>query len=241
MIAKRTKVILTVLPILLGVALIPSASSASAEDCSSGWWESHCIGTQELHSTHSSPISGVKARVTVPDITVSDSCSPNGVGFSLVATWVLFPNDEWIEIGVASGNVDGTCHNSDEFHYLAYQQDRRYYEYRLTGSVSPSDNIYYEISDTNKDEKWLAYADGTRRAGLIMSYDYGDIITGVESKDDDTSVPKTDVRYIQWHDGSRWSYWTDNDAEYEENDAFITQCTPAYKNIKVGIGGSETC
>lgn len=32
-----------------------------------------------------------------------------------------------------------------------------------------------------------------------------------------------------------------NDVEDDVNDGFITQCTPAYKNIKVGIGGSETC
>ena len=240
MTTKNVKTTLTILSILLGVTLIPSASSAyAAQDC---WgWFGFCVGSQDLHSTSSFDVSGVKARVTVPDMTTSSSCSPNGTGFSLVATWVLLPNGEWIEIGVASGNIDGTCYDSEERHYLAYQQDGSYHEHLLTGSVSPHDNIFYEISDTNNDDRWLAYADGNQRASLLMDYDYGQIVVGVESKDDDTSVPKTDIKYIREHDGSNWSYWTYNDAEYDVNDGFIAQCTPAYKNIKVGIGGSETC
>lgn len=239
MTVKYTKTILVALPILLGVTLILPASSASAEDCWS--WFGKCLGTQEIHSTESFSASGVKAKVTVPDMTTSGSCSPNGNGFSLVATWVLFPNGEWIEIGVASGNIDGTCYDSEEHHYMAYQQNGNYYEYKLSGSISPSDNVYYEISDTDKNMKWHAYQSGSKRAGLIMDSTYGDVIVGVESMDDDTSVPKTDVKYIQVHDGAGWSYWTYNDAEYDTNGGFITQCTPAYKNIKVGIGGSETC
>ena len=228
------------LPILLGILLLPLATPAyAAQDCWD-WW-GFCEGNQELYSTSSFDVSGIKARVTVPDMTTSSSCSPNGNGFTLIATWVFLPNGSWAEIGVASGSIDGTCYDSEEHHYLAYQQYGNYYEYKLAGSVNPSDNIYYEISDTDNDGVWLAYADGDQRASLIMGYDYGDIAVGLESKDDDTSVPKTDVKYIREHDGSSWRYWTYNDVEDDVNEGFITQCTPAYANIKVGIGGSETC
>lgn len=237
---KTTKTFLTALSILLGIALVPSVSSAyAAQDCNDFW--GFCVGTEELHSTVSFDTSGIKARVTIPDITTSANCDPNGVGFSLIGTWVFFPNGEWIEIGVNSGQIDGTCYDSEEYHYLVYQQDGEDYEFRLTGSVSPTDNIYYEISDTNNDNTWQAYAAGNQRASLIMDYDYGDIATGVESKDDDTSVPKTDIKYIQEHDGTDWDYWTTNDEEYDINEGFITQCTPSYQTVKVGVGGSETC
>ena len=177
--------------------------------------------------------------MTIPDMTTS--CLPSNAGFAVVSTWVFFPNDEWIEIGVGSGRIDGTCYNSEERHYLVLEQDGNYNEYVLTGSVNPHDHVYYEISDTNNDNRWKAYADGSLRASLLMDYDYGEIAVGVESTDDNTSIPKTDVKYIREHDGSSWSYWTYNDEEYDINDGFITQCSPAYKNIKVGVGGSETC
>ena len=240
MTTKNVKMTLAILPILLVMALVPSLNSAyAAEDC---WdWLGFCEGNQELHSTTSFDVSGVKARVTVPDMTTSSSCSPNDKGFSLIATWIFLPNGNWIEIGVASGDIGGTCYDSEEHHYLAYQQYGNYFEYKLVGSVSPSDYIYYEISDTNNDNRWLAYADGDQRASLIMGHDYGEITVGLESKDDSTSVPKTDVKYIRVHDGSSWSYWTYNDVEDDVNEGFITQCSPAYKNIKVGVGGSETC
>lgn len=240
MTTETTKTILTALPILLGIALIlPAGQAYAAYDC---WdWLGFCEGSQELYSTPSFDASGIRALVTVPDMKTSGSCSPGGNGFSLIATWVFLPNGEWIEIGVASGNIDGTCYDSEEHHYLAYQQDGSYYEYKLAGSVSPLDSIYYEISDTNNDGRWLAYADGIQRASLIMDFDYGDMAVGLESKDDDTAVPKTDVRYIREHDGSNWSYWTYNDVEDDVNEGFITQCKPPYKHIKVGIGGSETC
>ena len=240
MTTKTTKTFLTALPILLGIALIPSVSSAyAAQDCNDFWGT--CEGTQELHSTPSFDTSGIKVRMTIPDITTSSVCNPGGIGFSLMGTWVFFPNGEWIEIGVASGQIDGTCYDSEEHHYLVYKQDGVVNEFKLTGSVSPTDNIYYEISDPNNDDTWQAYAAGSQRASLIMDYDYGDIATGVESKDDDTSVPKSDIKYIKEHDGTNWDYWTTNDVEDDKNEGFITQCTPAYKTIKVGVGGSETC
>ena len=169
MTTKNAKNMLTVLSVLLGIAMIPSTSlTYVAEDC---WdWFGFCLGTQELHSTSSFDVSGVKARVTVPDMTTT-LCSPNNHGFALVATWIFLPNGNWAEIGVASGSIDGTCYDSEEHHYLALRQYGNYSEYKLAGSVVPSDNVYYEISDTNNDSRWKAHADGNLRASLLMGYD----------------------------------------------------------------------
>ena len=170
----------------------------------------------------------------------SDLCSPNGNGFLLMATWVLLLNGRWIEIGVASGSIEETCCNSEEHHYVTYWHNGTCYEYRLTGSISPFDNTYYEISDTNKDMKRYAHQIDNKRAGPIMGGTHGDMAVGVECADDDVSSPKIDVKYITAY-GSTWSYWTYNDDKYGTNDGFVAQCTPACKNVKVGVGGSETC
>ena len=58
-----------------------------------------------------------------------------------------------------------------------------------------------------------------------MSNPPHDIAVGLESKDDDTSVPKTDAGYIREHDGSSWSCRTYNDVEDDAGEGFITQCT----------------
>lgn len=240
MTTKTTKILSTVIPILVAIALLPTMDLAfAAENCDSG---GKCIGTEELDSTSSFDQSGIKVRITIPNITTSSSCDPSGNGFAVLGTWALFANGEYIEIGVASGQIDGTCYDSEEKHYLVIYQDGSYNEYVLTGSVSPGNNIYYEISDTNNDKTWKAYAAGSQRASLIMDYDWASTtITGVEATDNNVSVPKADIKYIKEHDGSNWSYWTTNDQEYDIQEGFITQCTPAYKTIKVGVGGSETC
>lgn len=237
---KNAKILSTAIPILVAIALLPTIGLAfAAQNCDSG---GKCIGTEELYSTQSFDQSGIEAKITIPNMTTSSNCDPSGNGFALIATWAFFANGEWIEIGAASGQIDGTCYDSEEKHYLAYKQDGNYYEFVLTGSISPGNIITYKISDTDNDDTWQAYTDGSQRASLIMDYDYAkETATGVESIDDDVSIPKTDIKFIREHDGSNWSYWTTNDIEYDEQEGFITQCTPAYKTIKVGIGGSETC
>ncbi len=236
---KKLRLIL-MMPILFSFAILPNVHPAyGAENCDSG---GKCLGTQELDSTVSFDQSGIKALVDIPNITTSSTCAPNGNGFGVVSTWAFFANGEWIGIGVASGQIDGICYDSEEHYYLEYMQDFDVNEFKLSGSPSPGEDIYFQVSDTNNDDTWQAYVDTSQAASLIMDFDYAsETSTGVEATDNNISVPKTSITNVQEHDGTDWDYWTYNDREYDQQEGWIVQCTPNYKNIAVGVGGTESC
>ncbi|MHB8546701.1 MAG: hypothetical protein ACYDAJ_08040 [Nitrosotalea sp.] len=232
---KQNKTTIAVILTLIGftVIIVEPSNAYASENCNSGW--GRCRGDEYYDN---SALTGNKFSLTVSDL--QTSACPNNY-FAATQHWVLFPNGDFIEMGVAQGKINGVCYSSEN-RYLAYQQGTSYTESKL-GSASIGGTQTFEISDTSGNTHWDLYNNGVNYGYLLMQTSTGSSVqVGEEATDPSTTIPSTHEGSIQ----KRISSWADWNSETGEHTTWplsnwIKQCTPTYNHIHVGISSTQGC
>lgn len=157
---------------------------------------------------------GLKGQNTIPTTLPSTSGTNH---WTANPFWVIFPDNDWVEVGWLKGN--GICgdHSTAE-HYQLRVEDGIPTHYCLSAS-SGTDN--YELSDTNTDKQWNLIVNGNTRTS-DQDYDKGLLDAGGEFSVNTISLDgKTEA--LKYYD-TQWRDW--DHASFDETGQYsIDWCT----------------
>lgn len=230
---KNAKTIIAVIPVLLVLAVALNIPEADAAKCTGS--TEHCYA----ENYYTADKKGLKYNAKVTNMVPVSSCSdiPTATG------WVVFPNDDWVENGFASGLIQGTC-NTSEYSYYAYHDPFGYHEYK-SSALSIGSTYTFSMDDTNQDKYWSLQRGTSQLANVYMAYtSSSDMATGIEGNKDNpasTWIPETEFRTVLVY-GTSWAAPTIVGViEDTAKGYYHDPCTNIYQDFNAGTTSGVNC
>ena len=238
---KTTSILMTSV-LVMSLSLSPLAMENIFAYATCDWTQgNHCYA--KYHNTHSNNY-GIRADIKHADID-EGTCTSVDKDLAANAIWMVFPNDDWIEIGMGQGRFNSSCHSSDIFYDHVHEDSSSTVD-TDTNLGSPTVGTTYElkISRTSTSGEWRAYKDSSITETHTFNYNTGEGQAGAEITSTSATIDETvfDDVERQTTQGGSWSNWSilNSAAQYEDSPPYRDHCG-LYWHFITSTDSGDTC
>lgn len=189
---KKTTTILTATILLFVITVSVIQTEAYALTCAP--YGNHCYATEGKIDTTTY---GSKFTATVPNISGTTSNT-----FGTVETWIVFPDGDWIEIGILQGYLDGSGVKNNEWMFTANEL-MGVWQSSFPIDIYSGTAYTFEYEDDDGNYVWDTKLNGDSKEQRIITWSRGlGASVGAEIAHDNVVIPKTKLYNVSHHSGT---------------------------------------
>lgn len=172
---------------------------------------------------------GNKASITGQDLFIS--CSDANPNLAATPLWTRFPNGDWLETGMITGRIAGTCQGDMIYSYSKILGVGAWGQH---GSYTNGITYVMSIDDASSNVIWNIKKNGSTLRSIGTTYTNAQSEVGAEVTDDVATVPKTKFNNIQYYSGSTQTSWTTDITNFANHPPLSKTICNNYYNINFG-------
>lgn len=160
----------------------------------------HCYAT----GTRTSNNDGNKATLVAANIS-TPSCSSTTPHLTAVPLWIGFPNTDWVEVGYATGRINGVCDGNDVIY--TYKSVAGVKAWTTHGTITPGSTYTFSIDDSTSNTTWKIKQGFTQLNSIATTHASGAGKLGSEVTSGSATVSKVHDDNISYYSGG-WVPWS---------------------------------
>ncbi|MGI0057459.1 MAG: hypothetical protein ACREAK_08825 [Nitrosarchaeum sp.] len=230
---KKTAIVISLIAVLaFGSQVSGWAQYAEATLCSSAQGN-HCYATGKRTVTND----GNKVTMKASDMTVVN-CNTD---WALSPQWVRFPNNDWAEVGIGTGNLNGLCITNEKIY--TYHHVGADLGWNIYSTATPGTSYTFSIDDGLTNTYWQIKQGSTLMEIVPSTQASGSGEVGTEITKGTATIPVVHMSGIQYLN-TFWSTWTSSvslsKSSQTDNPLNYLSCTNYY-HLHFGSGTLSPC